>query len=387
MNYFDYVEATKEEVKQAVEDGWLIHNQHKTLPLDIYSYGRKAVQQHMWSKITLRSRGIVVHRETGEIIARPFEKFFNYSLADDALQFHIQKAATTTPGYVWQKMDGFMLTRVVFDGKQFMTSKTSFDSFHAKWGTAELNKEKRMFPEGYTAVFEGIHPDMRIVVNYGDRSELVLLALINTETGEEMSPGELRYWAVKSGLSVPYFTPLIDVDIDVLYSRTLNDEVKNDEGYVITWYPSGSVPVRAKMKYQEYLRLHRLVTQVSPKAILEMLQSGWTSEIDELLNNSTKWMAEWTRKWKTILEQTYEEINEKVITYYAIAQTAVGDPNKYENLGALRKAWALQFTSDRMKWVSAILFAKLDGRDINPYIWKLAGRKTMGRGPLRSDFE
>ena len=43
-------------------------------------------------------------------------------------------------------------------------------------------------PEGVTPLFEIIYPDNRIVLDYGEMRDLVLIALIDTETGADIDP-------------------------------------------------------------------------------------------------------------------------------------------------------------------------------------------------------
>ena len=53
-------------------------------------------------------------------------------------------------------------------------------------------------------MFEGLNRDLRIVVDYGQRQELVLLAVINNETGEELDRENLRrVRRVNTGFSTP----------------------------------------------------------------------------------------------------------------------------------------------------------------------------------------
>src|ERR1019366_9922764 len=86
---------------------------------------------------------------------------------------------------VWEKMDGFLCTMYEWEGKHYIASKGSFDSPHAKWATAWYQANvKGEWPDGYTPVFEGITPSLRIVVDYATFEGLVLLALVNRETGE-----------------------------------------------------------------------------------------------------------------------------------------------------------------------------------------------------------
>jgi hypothetical protein len=45
--------------------------------------------------------------------------------------------------------------------------------------------------DGFTYLFEIIYPENRIVVDYNGEERLVLLGIINTETGEELQHNEL----------------------------------------------------------------------------------------------------------------------------------------------------------------------------------------------------
>ena len=189
MNFFKYLGIDQETfIEKYLHGGWVTEGIHKTLPLNIFTYSRKCQQEDNWDSVISKCRGIVVDRWTGEIVARPFEKFHNYgSPQAEGTLFDVRVQPT-----VWEKMDGFMVTAFKYEGVWHAASKSSFHSIHAKWATAELRRHENNFPEGWTPVFEGLHPDLRIVVNYGDRKELVLLTVINNETGEEMSPAKLR---------------------------------------------------------------------------------------------------------------------------------------------------------------------------------------------------
>jgi len=62
-----------------------------------------------------------------------------------------------------------------------------------------------------------------------------------------------------------------------------------------------------KVKYLTYLKLHRLVTQTSPKRILEALEAGWMSELDEWTNETTVWFSHFICKWRRYLESAYKD--------------------------------------------------------------------------------
>jgi len=252
--------------------------------------------------------------------------------------------------------------------------------------------------EGYTYVFEGLCPDLRIVVNYKNRQELILLAIINNDTGEEFSPEQLQYVGRCTQFTTPELSDMLMKEVvhstgitetQVADNGNIESKVVNEEGFVLTWYRPGQTPFRLKLKFIEYLRLYRLVTNVSPKHIWEVLRDGLTSEMDEYINNSTPGFAKFVQKWAKAMTAEYKRLaTEATIRYVTVKETVrvkVGQ-RPYENLGTERKAWALEFQRPENKEFASILFAMLDGKNIEPIIWKQIKPMTKDANPLVNGF-
>jgi hypothetical protein len=78
-----------------LKDGRLINQTHPTLPLIIWNYGTKTQYDNLWDDITTQTRGLVTD-DKGNIVARPFKKFFNDS----------EKKHTPTPDFdVYDKLE------------------------------------------------------------------------------------------------------------------------------------------------------------------------------------------------------------------------------------------------------------------------------------------
>ena len=56
--------------------GLLYGQVHPTLPLTIWNYTEKVQYENLWDEVTLSARGLVTD-DTGDIVATPFQKFFN----------------------------------------------------------------------------------------------------------------------------------------------------------------------------------------------------------------------------------------------------------------------------------------------------------------------
>jgi RNA ligase len=243
------------------------------------------------------------------------------------------------------------------------------------------------WPKGFTPVFEGIMPDLRIVVNYGKREQLVLLALINIETGEELSP---EAWGEEFNLDTP---KRFGMTLEQAKTHTLREharDVVDEEGYVLTWYRPGMTPFRLKMKFIEYLRLHRLVTNVSPKHIWEVLRDGLTSEMDEYLNNSTPWFAKFAQKWTKAMTAEYKRLENEALTRYQAVVNEVETQflfTSLDQLHAARRAFALAANTPENKPYSSIMFAMLDGKNVAPIIWQRVRPMTKDANPLVNGFD
>ena len=376
MNFFDYIGITEDEfIEKYLQAGLVTESLHKEFPLNLFTYSRKCVHDNVWDAVTSKCRGIIINRETDEIVARPFEKFHNYG--GTLYQGDIERG---NPAVI-EKVDGFMCTLYMYDGKSYIASKGSFHSVHAKWATAELRKrEQWLWPEGFTPVFEGLCRDLRIVVDYGDRTGLVLLGLVNIETGEELPPDVLRQWAQINEIeSAKVFDKsLLDALEDTLVANS-----GTEEGYVLTWYRHDAPPFRLKVKFVEYLRLHRMVTGVSPKRIWEVLSTpAFRAELDEYIQQSTPWFCKFVVKWVRALQAEYDRLKHGADASYGVIQGVLNQQWRTTGNIPVRKDWALLIQRPEFVEFAPILFAMLDGKRVDEIIWKRVRALTTNGHPM-----
>lgn len=64
-----------EELRKLEEQGYVSSSEYKDLIL--FNYTDKTTYEKYWNKYTLEARGTIYNKNTGEIVARAFEKFFN----------------------------------------------------------------------------------------------------------------------------------------------------------------------------------------------------------------------------------------------------------------------------------------------------------------------
>src|SRR5208337_4213138 len=141
----------------------------------------------------------------------------------------------------------------------------------------------------------------------------------------------------------------------------------NEEGYVLT-YSNG---VKVKVKFADYVRLHRILTGLNPKAIWEMLQADQTEAINSILADKTMpvTFVEWFRGWVEQLCLRFAEVEKRAMKVFVgrpFRGPWAAEPSK-EAVTMVRKANALYF--QKTPELCSILFAMLDGKDYHSIIW------------------
>lgn len=110
-----------ETLNKYYEDGLLYKQVHPTLPLTIWNYTEKVQYENLWDETLLMCRGLVTDNE-GNIIAKPFDKFFNIEEG---------KFEPTENFEVYEKMDGSLGIVFWFQGQWVVATRGSFTSDQA----------------------------------------------------------------------------------------------------------------------------------------------------------------------------------------------------------------------------------------------------------------
>jgi RNA ligase len=329
-------------LEQYVNEGWLEVNNHPSLPLSIYNYSRETQFNEKWDDITLMCRGLILDKE-GNVIARGFNKFFN-------LEEHSPEEIPNESFEVFEKMDGSLIIGFVYNGEFHTATRGSFtseQSIDARKIVDEM-KVSGIFKEGYSYLFEYIAPNNRIVVDYGDWRELVVLTIINNKTNEEAKYPELISMACEGFRVVDRYLGIED------YTQLKSKIEGNKEGYVIR-FKSG---FRVKIKGEEYVRLHKLITNFSNVDIWELLKDG--KSLNEFLDNVPDEFDVWVKGWINKLKQEYEDIESEADFMY----------NRYIDRFMTRKEIA-EIVLKKPSYLHAILFKMVDEKNYSHLIWKL----------------
>jgi RNA ligase len=270
------------------------------------------------------------------IVSRPFRRFLDYDDINPA-------DLPNEPFTVTEKMDGSLGISYWYDGSWNIATRGSFDNRHAVRANQILHQKyascfKKMKPE-YTYLFEIIYPENRIVVNYGDREELILLAIINTDTGEEITDFEdLAFSRLKT------FDGITSID-DVL---KLNDD--HSEGVVVR-FASGT---RLKVKFDRYKRQHRIMLSLSETKVWRYLATG--RNLENLYRDVGEEYHAWIKATKDKIIAAYHALKEEVLEEYS----ALPPFNSHEE--------AIDYVSDKEH--ADILLGLLNDEPIALMLWE-----------------
>lgn len=267
---------TLEEFIKAAEEGRILRHDFNNLVG--FKYTTNTVYSGDWNPVTLYARGIVFDKDTGKVLAYPFEKFFNFGeLVDD--QSNLTKLAHDViahQGYdnllrdistqrfrVMDKLDGSL-------GIMFWTGKTwliktagSFVSEQALWANkwAADNIDVTKLDKNCTYMFEIIYDEDVHPIQY-DFEGLVLLGINDNTTMKEKPFTDIVHTAFELKINHAEVFEFTDFDEVVKYAKALPNA---KEGVVVT-FDNG---FKVKIKGAEFLALQRIFHYLSPAVIWE----------------------------------------------------------------------------------------------------------------------
>jgi RNA ligase len=395
----------RELLKEMIEAGYVNVQKHPSEDLFIYNYSKAAQYGQIWNEVTIQCRGLIMDGN-GNIVSRPFKKFFNY-------EQHTPDQIPNLPFTVFDKEDGCLgVLYWVSNGDPFIATRGSFTSDQSVaandilYSNKELVEALRNIDKSKTYCFEIIHPSYRIVVDYKGRKDLILLGAIDVATGEDAEFPELP-------------TPIVKRYDGINDYRELKKlEESNREGFIVR-FDNG---FRMKIKFEEYCRLHSILTNVSSKTIwrtlrgidrqkqllkeandligraLELqwipgkekeavilLEKAEKKRIDaslcpttfaETLDNVPDEFYEWVEKKKSEIVREFDKVDLSIMDEWSKVCIDLGDPSSESFKGGMsrRREFAEYVLGSKYKYKRQIM-ALQDGKDLKDHIWKLVEPK------------
>ena len=326
-----------------IDKGLLMGQSHPDNPnVWIYNYTPQVQFERAWDDVTLNCRGLIIDWSKDKIIARPFPKFFNYG--------EVEVEIPNEEPIITDKLDGSLGIYYELDGKPYIATRGSFTSDQAIWATNwwRKNMSSVSIPDGFTPLFEIIYPENRIVVKY-DWEGLAHLATLDIDTGKQILDHKI------DGLRTPEVFPPASLD----ELKKLDGD--NREGFVV-YYPSKEL--RLKIKFDQYVRLHKIMTGLTPLRVYEVVSNG--EDIYALIADVPDEMYATVDKYVKQLKKQYAQIEKE-------AKEVVEKAKKLQD-----RAEQAKFILQNCKY-KGVCFKMLDGKDYSQAIWK----QLKPRGDLK----
>jgi len=230
-------------------------------------------------------------------------------------------------------------------GGHAVATRGSFASEQALHATAVLRERYRHWapPAGLTVLVEIIYPGNRIVLDYGDLDDLVLLGAVDLDTGRSRGPEAVPDWP----------GPVVESFAHPTLADALAAPPRAGREGLVVWFPDADL--RVKLKYEEYVRLHRIVTGLNARVVWEGI-----GDLDALVEPLPDEFHPWVR---TVAASLLAEADARAATIEEAYRSIVAGLAD----GWSRKDFALVASRHPLR---GYLFLRLDGRDCRPRLWQ-----------------
>lgn len=264
-DWLEYLQSTY--AIKAVQDDGLVSLKYNQIesPMDV--------------PIVQQCRGMVVDLDAREVVAWPYNKFWNLGEARaDTIDWSTARVLDKLDGSLmilyWHPRTGGW--RVASSGHptaggSFGTdrARTFADAFWAVWDSEDLTLPGSVWQD-VTFMFELCASENRIVVKH-DRPRLVLHGA--RECGTEISHETLDTCSILIGCDLVESFPLTSAEDCATAAATLNPVAA--EGFVVV----DAAFHRVKIKSPRYVSLHHMKGEFSRRRAIELWQAGETSEL------------------------------------------------------------------------------------------------------------
>jgi RNA ligase len=239
-------------------------------------------RSHYNMKIRRECRGMIFDTATGNLISRPYHKFFNVGEREET---NLDKIDLTQPHVVLEKLDGSMIrpiptpegfrlgtkagiTDVAMNAEYFVADKPEYAKFI-----------KSSFACGLTPIFEWCSRKNRIVVDYSD-DQLILTAVRDMRSGNYIPYSQM----VETGknYAIPVVKAIAGDETDI--EKVVDHIRKWDDGEgVVIRFDNGHM---VKIKADEYILRHRSKEQInSEKNIIQVILNDSVDDMIPLLTS------------------------------------------------------------------------------------------------------
>lgn len=306
-------------------------------------------------------RGIIFDLQ-GNLMSRPFHKFFNVSEKEET-QVHV--IDMSQPHVIMEKMDGSMIRPILVNGVVRLATKMGVTSVAEEAenflvGSTQYFKIykwlKNCVTSGVTPIFEYVAPTNKIVIDYAE-PKLVLLAMRNNITGNYYMPDQTPFEVVPMYGSV-------DGGLAEYIARAR--EMQGREGDIIRFADGHML----KVKNDWYVRIHKTKDLIrTDRNIADIIVNEQLDDVLPLLDAADLAIV---RAYEKRFDAALENVLGRLDGLVTLARVLHGG-NK--------KEVAINFIPNlKHKEDASFIFSALDGKEIRPFVIKKI-KESVGNGP------
>lgn len=328
----------KKELILQLKELWLVRIQ-TDWELSVINYTEKAQYEKAWEQYPelLKLRWYIVDNNY-TFIAKWFDKFFNYEeLSQEQIPLNKEYK-------VEQKVDGSLWILFYYNWEWRMATRGSLSSEQSiKWLEILKNKYSDFLlnaDKNKTYLFEIIYPENKIVVDYWKEEKLILLSAFIWD--KEIDIEDINFPDKRKIFEAKSFAELKALDR------------KNEEGFVIkfnNWF-------RFKIKFDNYIELHRIISSITPKTIYEELRlNGSAQKIKDVAPDELFEYVDWIEGG---MKKEFEKIKAEAKNVF--------NKNYCED----RKEFALKVKDLD---IASLLFTLHSNKEVDKLIWNFINYK------------
>ena len=322
------------------------------------------------SAVRRECRGLIFDIGTGNLISRPYHKFFNVGEKEET---QLNKINLYEPHVVLEKLDGSMIrpiltpegfrlatkagvTDVAMNAEVFIADKPHYDTFIRK-----------CIQKGTTPLFEWVSRKNRIVVDYPE-DNLILTGMRYNHTGSYLTYAVMKSYASAWNIPVVKAVDGLAVQNIELFVKQVR-EWESEEGVVVR-FSSGKM---VKVKADDYVLRHKSKDSISQeKNVLQTIIEGSVDDLVPLLTpEDTERVLAFQRAFWMGLDEVALEMAELFV-----------EGNK---MYPEKKDFAVEFVQKKVSSLHApIMYAMKGGKGSKEVLIDMIG-KSLGSQPKIND--
>jgi RNA ligase len=263
------------------------------------------------SAVCRECRGLIFDTETGNLISRPYHKFFNAGEKDET---QLNKINLYEPHVVLEKLDGSMIRPIpTKEGFRLATKAGVTDvAMNAEVFIASdmdyVELIRGLIEGGVTPIFEWCSRKNRIVLDYPE-DQLILTAIRDTATGLYIPYAEMVEIAEHAGIPVVKAVDGLAVQNIELFVKQVR-EWDDGEGVVLRFDTGRMVKVKA----DDYVLRHKSKDSISQEK--NVLQTILDDAVDDLVPLLTPEDAQRVEAFQNAFWMAVEDVGTEIHDLY-----------------------------------------------------------------------